>query len=469
MPVVANNLTHIFEDHEFSGPKSIQGMSRTILVLGAGRSSSELINYLAGVCRASGWALTVGDQSVAAAERMSEKLEGVKAIRFDIADAEQSATAISASDVVVSLMPAHLHVQAAHHCLALGKHLITASYVSKEMQELDAEARKRGLLFLNECGLDPGIDHMSAMQVIDRIRAQGGTIHTFRSFTGGLIAPETDPGNPWRYKFTWNARNVVMAGQSVATFLEEGKIRRIPYQKLFTRLFPVQVEGTGRFDGYANRDSLKYIGTYGLEGISTMLRGTLRFEGYCQAWNLLVQTGCCDDTLAVEAVATLSHSGFLDLFLPPGPGSIRKRMAAYCGIDAGARELELLEWSGLFSDEPVGLDNGTPAAILEHILNKKWKMRPGDLDLIVMWHQFGYTLNGKNHEIRATLVARGTDDVHTAMAATVGLPLGIATRLLLEGKIKSRGVVIPVTQEFYEPILASLSELKIELNEHHIH
>ncbi|MFM7328234.1 MAG: saccharopine dehydrogenase C-terminal domain-containing protein, partial [Bacteroidota bacterium] len=430
-------------------------MSRHILILGAGRSSAALIQYLAGVCSTNEWKLTVGDVSAEAAARATSGLSGITSIRFDIADHDGAASAIGSADAVISLLPAHLHVQAARHCLTLGKHLITASYVSDEMLALHQEASQRGLLFLNECGLDPGIDHMSAMQVIDRIRSQGGHLHTFRSFTGGLIAPETDPSNPWRYKFTWNARNVVMAGQSVATYLEGGKVRRIPYQKLFTRLMPVRVAGTGNFDGYANRDSLKYIDTYGLSGISTMLRGTLRFEGFCQAWNLLVQLGICDDTLPIES-ASMTHGEFLDIFLPPGAGGLRNRFAVYSNIDPGSRELDLIDWVGLFSDESIGLQRGTPAAILEHILNKKWKMNPGDLDLIVMWHQFGYSLNGADHEIQASLVSKGTDDIRTAMAATVGLPLGIATRLLLEGKITSRGVASPVTPEFYDPSLTAL-------------
>ncbi|MFM8346690.1 MAG: saccharopine dehydrogenase C-terminal domain-containing protein, partial [Bacteroidota bacterium] len=195
--------------------------------------------------------------------------------------------------------------------------------------------------------------------------------------------------------------------------------------------------------------------------------GTLRFEGFCQAWNLLVQLGICDDTLPIES-ASMTHGEFLDIFLPPGAGGLRNRFAVYSNIDPGSRELDLIDWVGLFSDESIGLQRGTPAAILEHILNKKWKMNPGDLDLIVMWHQFGYSLNGADHEIQASLVSKGTDDIRTAMAATVGLPLGIATRLLLEGKITSRGVAIPVTPEFYDPILTALRAEGIELNEEHI-
>src|SRR5690606_4864088 len=230
-----------------------------------------------------------------------------KAIVFDIQQEELSKETIATADVVISLLPAYLHVVAARYCLELRKHLITASYVSDEMKALDEEARKNDLLFLNECGLDPGIDHMSAMQLIDRVRSEGGKIRSFESFTGGLIAPETDPENPWRYKFTWSPRNVVMAGQGTAKFLEEGQVKYIPYQQLFKRIAHVTVPGYGAYEGYANRDSLKYIDTYALDGIETMLRGTLRNYGFCSAWDVLVQLGCCDDTYTMERGGSMTH------------------------------------------------------------------------------------------------------------------------------------------------------------------
>src|SRR6187551_3180128 len=238
-----------------------------ILVLGAGRSSSSLISYLLEKAQLFNAQVTIGDFSeTVAREKVKDAARGT-AIQFDIQNTEASRQAIAKAEVVISLMPANLHPLVAKICLAEKKHLLTASYVSDEMRSFDDEAKAKGLLFLNECGLDPGIDHMSAMQVIDGIRQRGGSLTSFESFTGGLIAPEADPENPWRYKFTWNPRNVVMAGQGTAKFLEDEEYKYISYQQLFKRITPVRVDGYGEYEGYANRDSLKYIETYGLQGI----------------------------------------------------------------------------------------------------------------------------------------------------------------------------------------------------------
>jgi saccharopine dehydrogenase-like NADP-dependent oxidoreductase len=439
---------------------------KSILILGAGRSSSSLINYLLENAAAKGWEVTVGDFSEnVAREKVGTSPYG-KAISFDINDEVSSTGAVERADVVVSMMPAHLHVMVAKLCLQLRKHLLNASYVTGEMKSFDEEARAKGLLFLNECGLDPGIDHMSAMQVIDRIKASGGTLVSFESFTGGLIAPETDPENPWRYKFTWNPRNVVMAGQGTAKYLQNGSFKYIPYQQLFQRITHVTVPGFGEYEGYANRDSLKYLETYGLQNISTMLRGTLRNKGYCGAWNVLVQLGCCDDSYSMEGVDKLTHRGFLDSFLDSADhGSIEKKISANFGLDASGEEMKRLQWSGLFSDELVGLEQGTPAQILEHILMKKWKLSDGDKDFIVMWHRFIYEQNGQKKEIQSYLTATGKDEIETAMAKTVGLPLAIAADLLIEGRISSRGVVIPTVKEIYEPVLETLRKFDIRFTE----
>jgi saccharopine dehydrogenase-like NADP-dependent oxidoreductase len=441
-------------------------MTKSILVLGAGRSSAVLIGYLAKTCAENSWSLTVGDISLPVAGAVTKGLPNVQAVQFDIQNKVESAKVISGSSIVISLLPAHLHPLVAQLCLEFGKHLVTASYVSEEMKVFHEKADGKGLLFLNECGLDPGIDHLSAMQLIDKIKSTGGEIVSFESFTGGLIAPETDPQNPWRYKFTWSSRNVVMAGQSTAKYLEDGEFKYIPYQKLFTRLTHIHVPGCGDYEGYANRDSLKYISAYGLGSVKTMLRGTLRNKGFCSAWNVFVQLGCCDDSFEIENLDTLSHQGFLRAFLPRNSGaSIKSLLAGQVGLSENSKEIEMLEWVGLFSDEPVGLKKGTPAMALEHILNKKWKLSPNDKDQIVMWHRFVFDQGGKQHEIQATLVATGDDSIRTAMAKTVGLPLGIAAKLLALGKIQSRGVVIPLTLEFYDPILKELATFGIELKE----
>ncbi len=439
-------------------------MQKSILILGAGRSSSSLINYLLRQAEANLWTVTVGDFSLQAAKERVANSTIAKAIAFDIQNTEQSRNTIADADVVVSLLPANLHILVARICLSLSKHLLTASYVSDEMSLLHDEAKSKGLLFLNECGLDPGIDHMSAMQVIDKIKSAGGKLSSFESFTGGLIAPETDPENPWRYKFTWNPRNVIMAGQGTAKFLENGAYKFIPYQQLFTRTTPITVPGFGEYDGYANRDSLKYLHTYGLEGIKTMLRGTLRNKGYCSAWNVLVQLGCCDDSYKMEGVENMSHIQFISSFLPTS-NSVQDTLCKIFKLSPDGAEMKRLQWIGLFSSERIGLSHGTPAQVLEHIFNKKWKMNQGDKDFIVMWHRFKYELNGQQKEIQAYLTSTGENEIETAMAKTVGLPLAIAAKLLLQEKIKSRGVVIPVSSELYNPILAELAQLGIGLKE----
>lgn len=438
---------------------------KTILVLGAGRSSSALITYLLQQAVAHSWKIVVGDVSeTAARQRIGGSTRG-QAVFFDI-NHESSHGVIQSADVVISLLPAHLHPLVAKHCLSLNKHLLTASYVSKEMEEFHEEATSKNILFLNECGLDPGIDHMSAMQVIDKIKSQGGRMLSFDSFTGGLISPDTDRDNPWRYKFTWNPRNVVMAGQSTAKFLLQGQHKYIPYQQLFKRITPVSVPGYGEYEGYANRDSLKYLTTYGLQGIQSMLRGTLRNKGFCSAWDVLVQLGCCDDSYMVEGVEKMTHREFINSFLNyDSQLMVEEKICLNFKLLPNGPEMQRFRWSGFFDREPIGLKEGTPAQVLEHILNKKWKLKPDDKDLIVMWHRFVYEVNGTKKEIQASLVATGDDATYTAMAKTVGLPLGIAAKLILEEKIKSRGVCIPVMKELYDPILHELKNLGIELTE----
>ncbi len=336
------------------------------------------------------------------------------------------------------------------------------------MQLFDEEARQKNVLFLNECGLDPGIDHMSVMQIRDKIKDLGGKILSVESFTGGLIAPATDPENPWRYKFTWNPRNVVVAGQSTAKYLQDGRYKYIPYQQLFSRTTPVNIEGVGAFEGYANRDSISYRETYHLPEIKTILRGTLRYEGYCSAWNIFVQLGCCDDTYEMENVQHMTHRDFINAFLDESPGTMADKIAGRCAVQPNGPELRKLAWSGFFTDEPIGLLNGSPARILEHILQKKWTLSPADKDLIVMWHRFIYEANHVRKEIQSSLIVEGDDAIHTGMAKTVGLPLGIAARLLLQGAITRRGVAIPVHREIYDPILSELRKHGISLIEKEI-
>lgn len=439
---------------------------KSILVLGAGRSSSAVITYLLNNAEKGNWHVTVGDFSVHSAEERIGTSKNGKAIRFNIEETQLCEQLIASSDIVISLLPADLHPKVARHCLAQGKHLFNASYVSDEMQSFDKEAKEKGLLFMNECGLDPGIDHMSAMEIIDRVKTKGGEILSFESFTGGLIAPETDVTNPWRYKFTWNPRNVVMAGHGTAKYLQENQYKFISYQQLFTRTTHVNIPGYGDFEGYANRDSLKYLDTYGLKGVKTMLRGTLRSEGFCSAWNILVQLGCTDDSYQMENVDTMTHRDFINSFLPyDDTKMVEGKLLSRFNLNESGPEMMKLKWSGLFDNDLVEIKKGTPAQVLEHILNKRWKLDPQDKDMVIMWHRFTYRLNQKTHEIQSYIIMLGDDAVNTAMAKGVGLPIAIATKLFLEGKINQRGVCIPVHKELYSPLLKEIKSLGIHVDE----
>ncbi|MGK7390013.1 MAG: saccharopine dehydrogenase C-terminal domain-containing protein [Candidatus Cyclobacteriaceae bacterium M2_1C_046] len=439
---------------------------KKILVLGAGRSASTLINYLLDNSQKEDWQITVADQDEQMAQ---EKISGhnrAKAFSFDVLDKEERTRFIKEVDIVISMLPVKLHHLVALTCLEENKNLVTASYVSDDMQKLNGEVAGKNLIFLNECGLDPGIDHMSAMKVIDEIRDKGYHLKTFESFTGGLLAPGTDDSNPWEYKFTWNPRNVVLAGQGFVKFIQENKYKYIPYHKVFRRTEQVHIPGYGYFEGYANRDSLKYLDIYNLRELSTIYRGTFRRPGFCRTWDIFVQLGATDDSFEMEGVENMSHRDFINSFLFYNPhDTVELKLAHYMNVDLEGPEMHRLKWLGLFENEPVGIKKGTPAQVLEHILKKKWSLKPEDRDMIVMWHKFEYIANNQEHEIHSSMIAIGDDMKDTAMAKTVGLPVGIAAKLILQNKINERGVVIPIKKDIYTPILNELKTLGIELNE----
>ncbi|MEL7221777.1 MAG: saccharopine dehydrogenase C-terminal domain-containing protein, partial [Bacteroidota bacterium] len=371
---------------------------------------------------------------------------------------------IGRADVVVSLLPAHLHVEVAQDCIKLHKHLITASYVSKEMYSLGDEVRDRELIFMGEMGLDPGIDHMSAMQKIDEIKEKGGKLLSFRSYTGGLIAPESDT-NPWHYKFTWNPRNVVLAGQGTAQYLRKKKLKFIPYNRLFSETWEIDVPNMGPFEVYANRDSLLYREQYGLKDIPTILRGTIRYPGFCEAWNALIKIGLTDADFPILSSGELTYHALMEAFAPPGPGSVKDRIAMLIGEDPDSEVIEKLTWLGLFRKKKIGIENATPALILENLLLKKWKLEADDKDMIIMQHEFVYTLNGKKRRLTSSMVMKGEGQHDTAMARLVGLPMGIFVGLIAEGRIKSTGVQIPVMKEVYEPVLKELEDYGVKFEE----
>ena len=481
---------------------------KNILLIGAGRSASTLIKYLLDNSQKENWKITVADISLELAKQKTNNHPNAHPIALDITNEQQRANEIQKVDLVISMLPATMHLPVAKECLKQKKHLVTASYVSKQMKDLDAEAKKAGVIFLNEIGLDPGIDHLSAMKVINEVKAKGGKMITFKSYCGGLVAPESND-NPWGYKFTWNPRAVVMAGQSgdsagaTAQYMENGKIKYVPYQRLFTNTETIKVEwGNGstrlttRFEAYANRDSLSYKELYGLQDVENMLRGTLRMPGFCKAWNAFIQLGLTDDNCKVSDSEHTTYAELIESFLPEGKGGLKKKLAKFLREKENSPVMKKIDWLGILKSQKIGcltLDlslhgegsSATPAEILLDLLMKKWSLKPKDKDMVVMQHLFEYRLTppkeslrtnpslrgkGRRGEVKrltSSMVVIGEDQVNTAMSKTVGLPLGISTKLILKGKINLTGVWVPTVKEIYDPVLAELEKFGIQFIEKH--
>lgn len=439
---------------------------QTILVLGAGLSSSSLIRYFLNNSIENNWQVRVVDQDIDLAKRKIDGHPNGVALSFNALDPVERRPEIEKADLVVSMLPARFHVDVAKDCIELKTNLITPSYVSADMKSLDAEAKSAGIVIMNEIGVDPGIDHMSASKILDDIKAKGGKLHSFKSFCGGLIAPEND-NNPWNYKFTWNPRNVVVAGQGgAACFIEENQYKYIPYTQVFQRLDEVEIPGYGKFEGYANRDSLSYRTVYGLDEIPTIYRGTLRRVGFCKAWNVFVQLGMTDDSYKLERSELLTPRTFLNAFLPYKViDTVENKLRRYFTFD-DEELFHKMEWLGIFDDsEPIGIPNASPAQLLEKILVDKWKLSPNDKDMLVMYHEFVAELDGKNTRIVSSMVNIGENQVYTSMSNTVGLPVAICGKMILNGSLRMSGVHIPVMPEVYVPILNELESFGIRFTE----
>ncbi|MEY8020694.1 saccharopine dehydrogenase family protein [Muriicola sp. SD30] len=445
-------------------------MRRNILIFGAGKSTSYLLDYFKEKSEIESLHLTIADLHLDRIPLALREHPCCTPLKLDISDAKARSKAIEKADIVISMLPARLHQSVASDCLLHRKNLVTASYISKEMEAMKEKVKKAGLIFMNEIGLDPGIDHMSAMQIIDKIRAKGGRMLLFESFTGGLVAPESD-NNTWNYKFTWNPRNVVMAGQGgTAKFIQEGTYKYIPYHKLFRRTEFMEIPGYGTFEAYANRDSLNYREAYGLHHALTLYRGTMRRVGFSKAWNMFVQLGMTDDSYVVEGSEDMSYREFTNLFLPYSPtDSVELKLRHYLKIDQDDIMWKKLVELDIFNpDKKIDLKNATPAQMLQKILEDQWTLEEEDKDMIVMYHKFGYELNGKKYQIDSNMVVIGQNRTHTAMAKTVGLPVAMATLLILNDKIKTPGVQIPLRKEVYEPILSELESYGVIFKEYEV-
>lgn len=439
---------------------------KNLLIIGAGRSATALITYILEQARRYNFFVTVADADLETVQNKVNDHPNGRATWLDASKPNDRRDLIQRHDVVVSLLPPQMHLEVAQDCIVLGKHMVTASYVSKQVYRLGDEARLRALVFMNELGLDPGIDHMSAMQRINDIKERGGKITAFYSYTGGLVAPESDD-NPWHYKFSWNPRNVVLAGQGTAQFLENGKLKYIPYRRLFRQYRLVDIPQLGPYEVYANRDSLLYREAYGLQNIQTLFRGTIRHRGFCDAWNALVRIGLTDATFPIVDSEKLTYHDLMEAFLgiSQHSGTVKERIAKMIETEPDSEIMQKLDWLGLFSKRKIKVQNATPSLILENLLLEKWALQPQDKDMVIMQHVFEYELNRKKKKRTSTLIMKGQDSAQTAMSTLVGLPVGIFVKLLMLGKVSTTGVSIPTMPEVYEPIMQELEEYGVNFVE----
>ncbi|MBS1607089.1 MAG: saccharopine dehydrogenase NADP-binding domain-containing protein [Bacteroidetes bacterium] len=414
---------------------------KQILLFGAGKSATSLIRYLVELTGARQWQLVVAESSPELAESKLGNAPHARAVGLRVENEEARTALVKKADIVISLLPPALHYQVALSCLAAGKHLLTASYVDPALRALEKQILDSGLLFLGEMGLDPGIDHMSALQMISAIKANGGQIQSFHSHTGGLVAPESD-NNPWHYKISWNPRNVVLAGAAGAQYKDNGAVVTVPYQRLFASTGEIVLPETGRLAWYPNRDSLSYIPIYGLQEANTFIRTTLRYPIYCQAWQAIVSAGLTSEQLLVDGPTYADWSAPLLRY-------------------TNDKNRPLFEWLGLFDRTPIPSSARSSADVLQYLLETRLAMSPQDKDMIVMQHEIVYKKEERTHTEKSTLIVKGEDSSHTAMARTVGLPLGIAARLILEGKIGLTGLHIPILPEIYDPVMHELGQLGI--------
>ena len=436
-----------------------------ILVIGAGRSATALIKYLLSHAAENQWFVTVGDSDLELAKQKVGNHTHGRAIWLDVHKPNDRREMIARVDVVVSLLPVYLHWDVAQDCIKLKKHLVNASYVTKEMYGLGEEAKRLDLIFMGEMGLDPGLDHMSAIQKINEIKAKNGKITAFRSYTGGLVAPESD-NNPWNYKISWNPRNVVLAGQGTAQYLENDKHKYIPYNRLFTQFETVNIQGMGEFEMYANRDSLLYKDTYGIPNTPNIIRGTLRRKGFCEAWNALRKIGLTDNSYPIVDSESMSYHELMEAYVwKTGTGSVKDRIANLVGTTPDSEIMHKLEYLGLFSKKKIKMPHASPAQILEQLLVEHLALEPEDKDMVIMQHEFDYSIARQRRRLTSTLVMKGENASDTAMSRLVGLPLAIFVKLMMQGKFSHTGVNIPIMKEAYEPVIEELKEYGVHFIE----
>jgi len=434
---------------------------KRILVLGAGHSTPYLIHHLLELSEEHDWHVTVGDlDEDLARERIGGHPRG-GGVRFDVNDEIDRSTHIQQADVVINMLPPMFQDLVAWDCVSNGTHMLSVSYRDRSVRDLSPDAERKDVLLLCEMGLDPGIDHMSAMAVIERVCAEGGQITRFCSYGSGIPAPDQEQ-NPLRYVITWNPRNVVMASEHGAEYMEDGKIKLVPFHHVFHSTWPVEVDGVGLLEAYPNRDSLSYQRSFGLEHTHTVIRGTLRYPGWSEAWAQVVRLGLPNEHLRIADIQEHSYRDVVEMFLPMTHNKERTelRVARFLQVSPTGVIMQNLAWLGLFSDEKIVCDGDTPAAMLSHLLKEKMPLKPGMRDMVIILHELDvhYPASDRPDErISSTLVAQGDPHGFSAMAKTVGLPTALATKLLLTGKLALAGSQIPTHPSIYQPILRDIA------------
>lgn len=437
-----------------------------ILVLGAGRSSIYLIEYLLNKSSEMNAQIVVADMYLEAAVNKVGNNKNAIAKQINTEDSEQRKSLISEADIVVSLMPPVLHDVIAQDCLELKKHLFTASYVSEAIKNMREEVEKRNLLFFCEMGLDPGIDHMSALKMIDDIQAKGATIVSFKSYCGGLVAPESDD-NPWHYKISWNPRNVVLAGKGTAQYYHDNKISLIPYNRIFTDIDYLQIPQLGTWEGYANRNSLPYRNLYHLHNTPNFIRGTIRHTHFCSSWNALVQLGYTDENCTLLDVENKTYNDITASLLTHIEGnSTEEKCCTFLNVKQTDIIFQNLQWLGIFSQNTISKKHVSLADILQQLMEEKWKLNKGDKDMVILHHEVEYMLDNKRYKQTSTLIDKGENEIKTSMAKLVGTPLALMVEAIAKGEIKEyTGVRIPVDANVYNLILPKLDSLGISFVE----
>jgi len=433
-------------------------MSQTILIIGAGKSATVLIQYLQQKAVENDWYIVLADGDEATAKNKWNNAPNGTALGIDIENEINRQNLVQKADIVVSMLPAHLHFLVAKDCLHFEKPLFTASYVDDNMRSLASAIEAKQLLFLCEMGLDPGIDHMSAMAIIDEIHAKGGKITSFKSHCGGLVAPESDD-NPWHYKISWNPKNIILAGKAGAIYLENGATVTKNYPNIFDQSPIVEIPGLGRLAYYPNRNSLSYIDTYQLHSVKNFVRTTLRYPAFCSGWNAIVQLQLTDESLIELAPNTSIKNWFEGHIQQKGLASILTQFNQDPTIN------EQLEFIGLYASTIIPATFNSNASILQWLLESKWKLADTDKDLVVMLHEIEYSIGDRQFKLDSSLVLTGTDAIQTAMATTVGLPLAMGVCAYLKGEIQMTGLHIPIDARIYQPILKSLAEEGIVFEE----